>query len=378
MQAKTKEKVFSIVIALFIIQFGLFFIIRATDKKYENQKVEKIRLEKLFGVEFDENLQPKSTILDLSNNNWSEIPSELKTFKSLEKIDLRNNQLKDFPYELLEIPNLTDINLNNNQIKNIRFSRKNTALLSLFINNNQIESIENIEFLNALEILSLNNNRISEMPNFNNRKLITLSLINNQIEVLEDNFDNNLEFLDVSKNQITRIDKKINFLTKRLLELNLSNNKELEYLPNNLLAMSYLRSLNLNNCQLKKWEIKEDLTNLNLRVLKLSFNQLQSFELTSKQLPNLKSLQLKQNKLKQVKIAHQGISKLDLSINQLTTEGLSLNLPFATNVNLYDNELKSLKESCLIAPNLEVLDLNRNYITTEQGQQIWLRFPKVF
>ena len=107
MQAKTKEKILSIVIALFIIQFGIFFIIRETDKKYENHETKKVRLEKLFGVEFDKNLQPKNTFLNLCCKNWSEIPEELKNFKKIQSINLNNNKLSQFPYELLKIPTLT-------------------------------------------------------------------------------------------------------------------------------------------------------------------------------------------------------------------------------------------------------------------------------
>jgi Leucine-rich repeat (LRR) protein len=260
--------------------------------------------------------------------------------------------------------------LNNNQIKNIHFTTKNTSILNLLINDNQIKTIGNIEYLVALESLSLNNNNISEMPNVKNPNLINLSLINNQITILGDHFGSNLEQLNLSKNKLKTIDGKIDFPSKILLDLDLSFNKNLESLPSNLLTMFSLRSLNLNNCTIKKWEMKEGLTNHNLKELRLNSNQLQNFELSSKQLPSLKSLQLANNKLTTTKIAHLEISNLNLSKNKLTTEGLKLDLPFALNVNLYENELNFLPPVCLIAPNLEQLDLNKNYITTEQGKAI--------
>ncbi len=356
MKSINKEKVLSTIIAIFIIQFGIFFIIREADKKYGNHEVEKLRLEKLFGIKFNDNLQPKVANLNLCCKNWSEIPPELLTFTNVEIINLSKNKFTQFPYELLEMPNLVILNLNDNQIQEIDCQQKNKTLFNLLLNNNQIQTIENIAYLEGLEVLRLNNN---------------------QIEVLNDNFSKNLEYLNLYKNNLKKIDSNIDFKSKKLLELNLSFNNNLHYIPNNLLEMSHLRKLNLENCKLEKWEIKEGIVNQKLSQLLLSFNQLTNFKTDDKQLPNLRQLALKENRLSRVNIKHSNIDKLYLAGNKLTTSGLSLDLPLAKIVNLYDNELKSLPEECLIAPNLEKLNLNKNYITNAQGKDIWYRFPKL-
>ncbi|KAF7988311.1 hypothetical protein HCN44_000884 [Aphidius gifuensis] len=83
------------------------------------------------------------TILDLSDNEFDSLPSEINYLKSLEEFYLQNNCLKKLPKELTELTKLIIINVSNNKLKSLP------------------ENMNNLKNLNTLDI---SNNKITKLP----------------------------------------------------------------------------------------------------------------------------------------------------------------------------------------------------------------------
>jgi Leucine-rich repeat (LRR) protein len=108
------------------------------------------------------------TFIDLSNNKIEELPNDIGKLKKLTHLDLSNNKLSKIQTECLkDIPNLISLDMSNNQItvipKEIKYLHK---LIILDLSNNQIKEIpKEIKYLYKLENFDISNNQIKEISN---------------------------------------------------------------------------------------------------------------------------------------------------------------------------------------------------------------------
>ncbi|XP_053102046.1 leucine-rich repeat-containing protein 69 isoform X5 [Hemicordylus capensis] len=132
----------------------------------------------------------KLTVLNLGNNIFEEVPEQLKYLTSLKKLhlfgnkitrisplifdglknlvllNLNNNQLSNLPVEIHRLENLECVSLDNNQLqcipKELCYLRK---LRKLYLSHNSIITLpEEIGYLTKLKVLILSRNQIEELP----------------------------------------------------------------------------------------------------------------------------------------------------------------------------------------------------------------------
>ncbi|MBQ4858198.1 leucine-rich repeat-containing protein kinase family protein [Pseudoalteromonas sp. MMG007] len=169
-------------------------------------------------------------VLDLSNNNLSDLPTEFACLHRLKRVFLSFNQFKYIPKVLAKCPALIMVAFKGNQISEF-------ALSSL---------PKNIEWL------ILTDNTLSELPeDFGNyTQLKKLALAGNSLKQLPISLANctNLELVRLSANNLTKIDDWLLELPK-LAWLAFAGN---EFNKAQCLTKSTLKNTPLENFQLKK------------------------------------------------------------------------------------------------------------------------------
>lgn len=163
-------------------------------------------------------------VVSLDNNYISSI-NGIPSFTNCSSVSFNNNQIPSIN-GIPTFTNCTSVSFNSNQIPTMGDSTFiNCHNVSL--NGNRIMSIETTSFINCSTV-SLNNNKISLIlpSTFNNS--VSVSLNNNQLTTIQlAGFSSDtLQFLDVSNNKISSVDKTFSAWlwssTKNIL--NLSNN----------------------------------------------------------------------------------------------------------------------------------------------------------
>ncbi|MCR4305872.1 MAG: leucine-rich repeat domain-containing protein [Candidatus Daviesbacteria bacterium] len=66
-------------------------------------------------------------VLDLSEQNLTEVPEGVYKLEKLNDIDLSNNNLTSIPQKLIDMPNMVSINLSTNNISNVADVKNKTA-----------------------------------------------------------------------------------------------------------------------------------------------------------------------------------------------------------------------------------------------------------
>jgi internalin A len=130
----------------------------------------------------------RSTQLDLSNRNLSNIPKEIGKLSHLIKLYLNNNQLVRLPDEIGELTKLRILNLNNNLLNTLPINIGQLSELREFhLYGNKIASLpKGIGKLVNLDIFNLNCNQLISLP-MEIGQLVNLSrlkLHSNKIEIL--------------------------------------------------------------------------------------------------------------------------------------------------------------------------------------------------
>lgn len=129
-------------------------------------------------------------VLWLANHNISDI-TPLASCKYLETLDLANNDI----YAL---------NSNNDGLESIT---NLTCMRKLVLDNNRITTIRSLRKLVNLEYLSLSDNQISNLDKYLSRvaNLVVLNLNNNQLSTFDASYFPQLTFLYLENNQLARI-----------------------------------------------------------------------------------------------------------------------------------------------------------------------------
>ena len=217
------------------------------------------------------------TRLDLSHNQISVIPPEIRALVNLRVLNLDHNQIAVIPPEIGALVNLRWLNLRDNQIAVIPpevFDLVN--LQELWLGGNNISVIPpEIGALVNLQWLELDNNNISE--------------VSAEIRALV-----NLRGLDLSGNQISEIPAEIGALVN-LERLYLSDN-QISEIPAEIAGLVNLKGLWLggNNISMIPPEIG---ALVNLQGLDLRNNQISEIPAEIGSLVNLETLNLKNNQI---------------------------------------------------------------------------------
>ncbi|AKB37101.1 Leucine-rich repeat containing protein [Methanosarcina siciliae C2J] len=292
---------------------------------------------------FEKNL----TVLNLSENQLTQLPSEIGELVNLKTLDLSFNELTQLPPEITELKNLTTLDLSRNQLTQLPpeiTELKN--LTELYLYSNQLTQLPpEITELKNLTELNLSWNQLTQLPP--------------EITELK-----NLTILSLSSNQLTQLPPEITEL-KNLTTLDLSLN-ELTQLPPEITELKNLTELYLYSNQLT--QLPPEITELkNLTILSLSLNQLTQLPPEIGELKNLITLYLHSNQLTQLPpeiTKLKNLIELDLSFNGLTQLPPEITeLKNLTILSLHSNQLIQLPPEITKLKNLIELNLSGNQLT---------------
>ncbi|KAJ3438533.1 hypothetical protein M0812_17724 [Anaeramoeba flamelloides] len=264
--------------------------------------------------------------LFLANNKIEQIPPEIGNLKGLLLLNLGENNISKLPDEICGLPSLNFLACNRNQLCDLP---ENIGLLTelgeLYLDENEIESLpESIGKLTKLSKLDLNANNLIDLPS--------------QFGDLR-----NLVELDLSFNSLETLPPEIGMLTL-LKELILTDNK-IEYLPFEIEEMESLQELNLRNNVLSN--LPDSICNLrNLNCLIVDNNHLTHLPKSIGKLTKLVTLYANNNQLRIIPKSIGGLINLlylklnDNELIKLTKKaGNLINLK---EFNIYNNKLKKL------------------------------------
>ena len=132
-------------------------------------------------------LEDTLELLDLSNNQLSELPSDFDRFKKLKIAFFSDNLFTELPEVLGKCPNLTMIGFKSNLIQNVSEQSLPKQLQWLILTNNNIELLPNsIGNCEKIQKVALAGNKIKELPNSmaNCKNLELLRISANQLQEL--------------------------------------------------------------------------------------------------------------------------------------------------------------------------------------------------
>jgi small GTP-binding protein len=288
------------------------------------------------------------TELGISGNELTSLPPEIKELKNLTKFFLFGNQLTSLPPEIKELKNLTQLNISGNQLTSLPPEIKELKnLTELGISRTQLISLPpEIKELKNLTQLNISGNQLTSLPP--------------EIKELK-----NLTQLNISGNELTSLPPEIKEL-KNLTRFFLSGN-ELTSLPPEIKELKNLTQLNISGNQLTSFppEIKEL---KNLTQLNISGNQLTSLPPEIKELKNLTELDISGNELTSLppEVSElKSLIQLNISGNQLTSllPGIT-GLKSLTQLNISGNQLTSLPPEIKELKNLIRFNISDNKLTS--------------
>ena len=230
------------------------------------QKVDEIYVRSPDRVSFDRGYTLENgyiTHLNISNLEITHLPSHLESLEHLTVLDLEQNKLDTFPEELVNLHKLEGLNLSENKLKVLPNSiGKLNNLKYLWLYDNELEELPTeLNQLPYLELIDLRGNKFANKnidPIYKLKKLKFLSLESNNIKSLSENLDNltELETLFLGDNPIETFPDISNL--RNLKEISLYGTK-LKFVPESILFLPLLRSLDIWNSQIKleDWILKE-------------------------------------------------------------------------------------------------------------------------
>ena len=321
-------------------------------------------------VVFMNNIKYKKSIIPASFVNINKI----KKLKISSYIYLNPSIKKIMEYFRMKRIDINIINDKKEEIKNFNIIDKKIDLSFLKLENLTPE----INKLNDIEYLNISSNKLSKLPNLmkiRNLKLLDLSSnkFTNIQSIIENN--NNLEKLYLYNNKINNFNIKNNLPSLKILnlgfnniknifcnfsnleELYLNNNKELNYIPESINNLLKLSVLDLSYINLKESpKFKFNLINLNK--LDLRGSQINILPEFSEKMTNLLELNLGNNNLNSLPKSIKYLKKLEkLNLEYNNLIILDDNISYLLNLkNLYLNN-NNLKN--MIIGNLKNL---KNFI----------------
>lgn len=251
--------------------------------------------------------------LNLSFNRIVELkPELLHRFHRLEYLHLAGNRLvKIESGSFLRCPDLIKIDLSNNSIESFNgaaaFALENRVeMLNLSFNNITKIASNSFQRLRHLKWLLLSNNNIQNMTRIalNSQTTVNqIDLSHNQIQRID--FDVNVVTMNLSHNRITTADdvKKMLYSLVNLVHLNLSSNQITSLLPNTFQNAQHLQHLDLSCNSIREISVQTFVNLVHLEYLTLTGNRLTKIQAgTFSTLRHLKTLDISNNALKAVNV----------------------------------------------------------------------------
>jgi Leucine-rich repeat (LRR) protein len=167
------------------------------------------------------------TELNISNNNITVLPKEIKYVIWLRKLKACDNKITIISKEIKHLKEPSILNLANNLITELPKEIKYLGALSILnIANNQLTELpKEIKYLKLLDILDISKNKITEIiPEIKYLKLLIILIASyNKITVFpkEMKYLKYLEYYDGSFNNFTKLSE----ITLKLCNINMSNNQ---------------------------------------------------------------------------------------------------------------------------------------------------------
>ncbi|UMM11114.1 hypothetical protein L5515_000557 [Caenorhabditis briggsae] len=323
-------------------------------------------------------LDPRTTILDLSNNRISRLSAdELSLYPNLEQLILKNNSITHLSADVFStLPHLRLLDLSSNSLLSLpnEVFSKLKNLKTLIISSNDVQlGPECFSGLSQLHTLSLADNRLSFLPpsvlkplsglkslDLSANKLLsmpasvlsnlggieTLKLKQNLLSSLETGMfvaQKELKLLDISENLIGDIEEGALYGLEKLETLNFTNN-QLVRLPGNTWSLSSLKCLDLSS-------------NLFVSLETASFDGLPSLQyLNISHSRNLKTIQMASF------VQLSSLHWLSVSSSALTYIHPSAfnQIPPLSHLDLSNNELRYLAPGMLQWQNIRNLYLANN------------------
>jgi len=312
---------------LLVFLLGMF-VSNAQDNKllYDSQKTYYSLNEALKEPE-------KVIILDLSNSNLTNFPSEIKYFINLTELNLSCNSIRqiDFNLGILKSLEKLDISFNSLEILPESFACLSNLKVFTAYYNRFKELPDSIGKLRNLRILELSSNGLIRLPNSIGEleNLYYLDLNNNQLENLPQSFGNliNLRILGLSSNSLTTLPENFgNLINLERLGLDINN---IDSIPNSFrylkkLKWCYLRSNNLQYLPSELALIP------NLNVLDIDIDEISNspdssiLNNASKQFKEIYNSLINNGKTKKIMDKDALIKKLNEEINRLEEYNLQL------------------------------------------------------
>ncbi|KAI6235007.1 Leucine-rich repeat neuronal protein 1 [Aphelenchoides besseyi] len=232
-------------------------------------------------------------------SNISFVDSYSSRIYNLSLVNCSLHDVNVIPVELLR--GLLHLDLSFNQLNDFKFSSLNhfmPLLIKLKLTGNHLVGIPRTLFSSVpnVEEVYLDNNKIFSIDweAFRLYKLKRLWLTNNNLLSINEHilrFTPNLEFLDLSQNQLISVQSSSFFSARRLIELNLSNNRLQRFDYDSFVPLHQLQTLDLsfNNFS----EVPVGLSQIvGLRVLNFSGNPITRIRSGDFQLPILQVIVL--------------------------------------------------------------------------------------
>ncbi len=197
--------------------------------------------------------------LYMRDNALNNLPKEIGDLL-LTRLDISGNQFKELPIGIAKLTQLKELNIGRNQLTVIpgNIIENLLNLTDLYMHSNRLSKLPpQIELLQKLSVLSIESNNIEEFPNFSNKivfpNMQVLSAKNNQFKEIPKWIGGCTEMCDLnfSCNAITSIPKEIERL-KRMHTFSVSNN-QISELPNGIAQLPYLMRFYASNNNLQKF-----------------------------------------------------------------------------------------------------------------------------
>ncbi|XP_011151710.1 chaoptin isoform X3 [Harpegnathos saltator] len=335
-----------------------------------------------FHIYLGGNVQSNIKVLDLSYNNISDIMKYY--FKpveySLTHLYLSNNQLRNITQGIFgNMPHLQWLDLRHNDLFEVDFDCfKNTKNLQVLrLSWNEITDIpaEALKPLKKLRIVDLSHNKLRSLPDnmFTDSNIESLDLSHNQftripIKSMSLNSAASLANLDMSWNILSGIHNTDTiFRLRGLVWLDLSYNRLVRLDDGVFSDLPYLAHLDLShNKQLILETRGRTFYGLEDTLLYLSLSNISLLSVPELPLRRLQTLYLAHNELASIPAEMSSnltyLHYLDLSFNDLTVVPLiTHSLPELKTFNLADNPITAITNTSFlgVADSLEELDIRR-------------------